>query len=151
MNATALKSLTAMLLCFVVCVSNSLSQESTGSPEAQEQPLTPVEARQQVGKEIVVLMKPAAIKDRLEWRGEIYIDSETNFRDEKNFAIVITEKGANRFKEIGIKDPAKHLENQEIRAKGVVKEVQGIPRIEINDPKQISIAEKAAIAPNADK
>jgi len=87
-------------------------------------------------------MRPAVIKDRLENRGEIYIDSEKDFRDEKNFAVVITEKGANRFKEKGIKDPAKHFEDREIRAKGIVKVVQSVPRIEIDDPDQIAIVEE---------
>ena len=107
----------------------------------EETPLTPVEARKQVGKTIEVQMKPAVIKDRLEKRGEIYMDSEKDFRDEKNFAVVITEKGANRFKEKGIKDPAKHFEDKEIRAKGLVTEVQCVPRIEVDDPDQISIVE----------
>jgi DNA/RNA endonuclease YhcR with UshA esterase domain len=107
-----------------------------------EKPLTPVEARKQVGKKIEVQLKPAVIKDRLEKRGEIYMDSEKDFRDEKNFAIVITEKGANRFKEKGIKDPAKHFDEKEIRVKGLVTEVQGVPRIEVDDPDQISIVEK---------
>jgi DNA/RNA endonuclease YhcR with UshA esterase domain len=107
-----------------------------------EKPLTPVEARKQVGNKVEVQMKPAVIKDRLEKRGEIYMDSEKDFKDEKNFAVVITEKGANRFKEKGIKDPAKHFEDKEIRAKGTVTEVQGVPRIEIDDPDQISLVEK---------
>lgn len=107
----------------------------------EDRPLTPIEARKQVGNKIEVQMKPAVIKDRLENRGEIYMDSEKDFRDEKNFAVVITEKGANRFKEKGIKDPAKHFEDKEIRAKGIVKVVQSVPRIEVDDPDQISIVE----------
>ena len=33
------------------------------------------------------------IKDRLEKRGEIYLDAEEDFKDEKNFAVVITKAG----------------------------------------------------------
>jgi len=107
----------------------------------EDRPFTPIEAGKQVGNKIEVQMRPAVIKDRLENRGEIYMDSEKDFRDEKNFAVVITEKGANRFKEKGIKDPAKHFEDKEIRAKGIVKVVQSVPRIEVDDPDQISIVE----------
>jgi DNA/RNA endonuclease YhcR with UshA esterase domain len=128
-----------LISSFLICVLGSLSDVSGVS---EEKPLTPVEARKQVGKKIEVQMKPAVIKDRLEKRGEIYMDSEKDFRDEKNFAIVITEKGANRFKEKGIKDPAKHFDEKEIRVKGLVTEVQGVPRIEVDDPDQISIVEK---------
>ena len=113
-----------------------------GAKAADDPPLTPVEARKQVGKKIEVQMKPVVIKDRLENRGEIYMDSEKDFRDEKNFAVVITEKGANRFKAKGIKDLAKHFGDKEIRAKGLVLEVQGVPRIEVDDPEQIKIVEK---------
>lgn len=70
------------------------------------------------------------------------MDSEKDYRDEKNFAVVITEKGANRFIAKGIKDPAKHFEDKVIRAKGLVIEVQGVPRIEVDEPEQITIVEK---------
>jgi DNA/RNA endonuclease YhcR with UshA esterase domain len=122
-----------------ICLLGVLSHSSGAS---EDKPLTPVEARKQVGKKVEVQMKPAVIKDRLEKRGEIYMDSEKDFRDEKNFAVVITEKGANRFKEKGIKDLAKHFEDKEIRVKGLVTEVQGVPRIEVDDPDQISIVDK---------
>ncbi len=133
------KRIVLMASSLLICLLGVLSYSSGAS---EDKPLTPVEARKQIGKKIEVQMKPAVIKDRLEKRGEIYMDSEKDFRDEKNFAIVITEKGANRFKEKGIKDPAKHFDEKEIRVKGLVSEVQGVPRIEVDDPDQISIVEK---------
>ena len=70
-------------------------------------PLTPVEARKQVGKEITVKMEVKTAKNRLEKRGEIYLDAEEDFKDEKNFAVVITKKGAASLKEAaGLADPA---------------------------------------------
>src|SRR4029077_14126103 len=51
----------------------------------KEKALSAVEARKQVGKEITVKIEVKAAKDRLEKRGEIYLDAEENFRDEKNF------------------------------------------------------------------
>ena len=59
-----------------------------------EGPLTPVEARQKVGQTITVQMTVQVAKDRLEIRGEIYLDAEPDFRDAKNFAVVITKTGA---------------------------------------------------------
>jgi DNA/RNA endonuclease YhcR with UshA esterase domain len=106
----------------------------------EEKPLSPVEARKQVGKEITVKMEVKAAKDRLEKRGEIYLDAEENFKDEKNFAVVVTKKGAASLKEAGITDPADHFRGKTITAKGVVKEVDGVPRIEIDDAKQIAIS-----------
>ncbi len=103
----------------------------------ETKPLGPVEARKQVGKEITVKMEVKAAKDRLEKRGEIYLDSEEDFKDEKNFAVVITKKGAASLKDSGIADPADHFKGKTITAKGTVKEVDGVPRIEIDDAKQI--------------
>jgi DNA/RNA endonuclease YhcR with UshA esterase domain len=108
----------------------------------EEKPLSPTEARKQVGKEIIVQMEVRAAKNRLERRGEIYLDAEDDFRDSKNFAIVITKKGAAKFKEAGIDDPAEHFRGKIVRAKGTVKEVQEVPRIEIDDPAQLKIVEK---------
>jgi DNA/RNA endonuclease YhcR with UshA esterase domain len=114
----------------------------TASAAAEDKPLTPVEARKQVGKEITVKMEVKAAKDRLEKRGEIYLDAEEDFKDEKNFAVVITKKGAASLKAAGVADPAEHFKGKTITAKGTVKEVDGVPRIEIDDAKQIAITGK---------
>jgi len=108
---------------------------------AGEKPLTPVEARKKVGEKITVEMTVQAAKDRLEKRGEIYLDSETDFRDEKNFAVVITKAGAASLKEAGVANPAEHYKDKKIRATGTVKEVDKVPRIEIDDAKQIRLAD----------
>jgi hypothetical protein len=109
---------------------------------ADDKPLTPVEARKKIGEMITVEMTVQAAKDRLEKRGEIYLDAELDFKDEKNFAIVITKKGAASLKDAGIENPAEHFKDKKIRATGTVKEVDKVPRIEIDDAKQIKIAEE---------
>ena len=104
--------------------------------------LTPVEARKKVGEKITVEMTVKAAKDRLTKRGEIYLDAEKDFRDEKNFAVVITKAGAASLKKAGIANPAQHFKDKKIRATGSVKEVEKVPRIEIDDAKQIAVVEK---------
>jgi len=108
--------------------------------DPDKKPLTPIEARKQIGKKITVEMTVKASKNALSKRGEIYLDSEENFRDENNFAVVITKKGAASLEADGIYDPAGHFLNKAIRANGTVKEVDNIPRIEIDDAKQIRLA-----------
>jgi hypothetical protein len=108
---------------------------------ADEKALTPVEARKKVDSTITVEMTVQAAKDRLEKRGEIYLDAESDFHDEKNFAVVITKAGAAKLKEAGIDNPAEHFKGKKIRATGTVKEVDKVPRIEIDDAKQIRIVE----------
>jgi hypothetical protein len=105
-------------------------------------PLGPVEARKKVGSKIVVEMEVKTTKDRLEKRGEIYLDAEENFKDEKNFAVVITKKGAASLKSAGIDESAYYYKAKTIRATGEVKEVDGVPRIEIDDAWQIKVVGK---------
>jgi hypothetical protein len=107
-----------------------------------DRPLSPVQARKMVGETITVEMMVKATKDRLEMNGEIYLDSETYFRDEKNFAIVITRICAARLKEDGIDAPANHFKGKTIRASGEVRLVQGVFRIEIDDARQIRILDQ---------
>jgi hypothetical protein len=104
--------------------------------------LTPIEARKKVGEKITLEMTVRTTKDRLEKRGEIYLDSELDFRDAKNFAVVITKMGAASLKAAGIENPAEHFKDKKIRATGLVKEVDKIPRIEIADSKQIRLVER---------
>lgn len=105
-------------------------------------PLDPAAARTRTGQEVRVRMAVATAKDRLEKRGEIYLDSEADFKDPKNFAVVITNKGAAALKAAGIENPADHFDKKTIEAKGAVKEVDGVPRIEIDSPDQIALVKK---------
>lgn len=107
----------------------------------EEVPLGPVKAREKVGSSVTVQMMVATTKDRLEKRGEIYLDSCEDFQDEKNFAVVITVAGAASLRAAGITDPASHYANKTIRATGTVKEVDDVPRIEIDEARQIQIVD----------
>jgi hypothetical protein len=122
------------LVVAVACVAAS-------ARAAEDKPLTPVEARKKVGEKVTVEMTARAAKDRLEKRGEIYLDAEEDFRDEKNFAVVITRAGAASFKEAGIDDPAAHFKGKKLRATGTVKEVDKVPRIEVDDAKQVRLVD----------
>jgi hypothetical protein len=75
-------------------------------------PLTAPEARKKVGETVTVEMKVQAAKDRLEKRGEIYLDAEPDFRDPQNFAVVITKAGAASLKAAGIDNPADHFRDK---------------------------------------
>jgi hypothetical protein len=107
-----------------------------------DKPLTPVEARKKIGSKVTVQMEVKTAKDRLEKRGEIYLDAEEDFKSEKNFAVVITKTGATSLKDAGITDPADRYKGKTIRATGTVKEVDGVPRIEIDKAEQIKVVEK---------
>ena len=122
-----------LLICGVAVV--KISADET-------KPLAPAEAIKKVNEKVTVEMVVKASKNRLEKRGEIYLDSEQDFRDEKNLAIVITKTAAPRFKEAGIADPAAHFKGKTIRVQGTVILKDDRPRIEVDEPKQIRIVEK---------
>ena len=92
----------------VVLIIGVVALPSLAAAEEKLKEHTPTEARKAIGKEITVHMKVVSAKDRLEKRGEIYLDSQEDFKDEKNFAVVITRKGAESLKAAGIADPAQH-------------------------------------------
>ena len=110
--------------------------------EPVPKPLTPVEARKKVGESIQVEFTVKGAKDRLEKRGEIYLDAELDFRDEKNFAAVINREGAFHFENKGVKDFEQHFRGKTIRVKGVVTVVDEVPRIEISDSNQLEFVEQ---------
>jgi hypothetical protein len=109
------------------------------SDQGNDKPLSPEEAIKKVNKKVTVEMLVKASKNRLEKRGEIYLDSEADFHDPKNLGIVITKAGAAKFAEAGIKEPASHFKNKTIRVTGTVVIKDKLPRIEVDDPKQIVI------------
>jgi hypothetical protein len=113
-------------------------QPSSGDPK----PITPVEAIKKVDQEVVVQMLVKATKNALEHRGEIFLDSEVDFRDEKNLGVVVTKVGAAKLKQGGVDDPAVHFKDKIIRVKGKVIIKEERPRIEVDDPKQIQIVKK---------
>jgi DNA/RNA endonuclease YhcR with UshA esterase domain len=128
------------LCCFSIVTMLLLAGLAFG--DDKDKPLSPTDARKAIGKEITVQMEVKAAKDRLEIRGEIYLDSEEDFKNDKNFAVIITRKGAASLKGAGITEPADHFKGKIIRAMGMVSEVDGVPRIEIDDAKQIALAKE---------
>src|SRR3974377_15234 len=106
---------------------------SAGSQD--EKPLTSVEAIKKVNKKVLVQMQVRAAKNRLEKRGEIYLDSEEDFRDEKNLGNLLTKIGVEKCKKKGVDDPAVHFKGKIIRVRGTVIIKENRPRIEVDEPK----------------
>ncbi len=103
-------------------------------------PIDGITARKLIGDEVTVKLKIVTGKDRLEKRGEIYLDSQEDFKSEKNFAIVINKDGAKSLKSAGIDDPAVHYVNKTLIVTGKVTVVDDVPRIEVTEAKQIEVA-----------
>jgi hypothetical protein len=91
---------------------------------------------------ITVEMTVKSSKNALAGHQEIYLDSEENFRDEKNLAVVISAAGAAKFKDAGIDDPAAHFKGKTIRVTGTITVQENRPRIVVEDPRQIRVVAK---------
>lgn len=91
---------------------------------------------------VSVEMTVKSSKNALARRMEIYLDSEEDFRDEKNLAVVISAAGAAKFKDAGIDDPAALFKGKTIRVTGIVVVHENRPRIVVEDPRQISVVTK---------
>jgi DNA/RNA endonuclease YhcR with UshA esterase domain len=126
---------TALLLPALVA-SAAMTRAGDGKP------LTAAEAIKKVNEKVTVQMEVKAAKDRLERRGEVYLDSEEDFHDEKNLGVVVTRAGAAKLKKAGIGDPAGHFKGKTIRVTGTVIIKEKRPRIEVDDPGQIKVVEK---------
>lgn len=131
-----LRIATALLLAFVF-TSPLMAQDA-----AAEKPLTAVEARAKAGEMVYVELTIQSAKNFLADRGAIYLDSEKNFRDEKNIAITITKAGAADLKKAGIDDPAEHFKGKTVRVRGTLNLKDKVARIEVKEAKQIELATK---------
>jgi DNA/RNA endonuclease YhcR with UshA esterase domain len=105
----------------------------------EDKPLSPVEARKRINERVTVEMLVRASKNRLEKHKEIYLDSELNFRDRRNLAVVLSAAGAAKFKAAGVEEPAGYFKGKTIRATGTVTVHDGVPRIVVDDPRQIRL------------
>jgi hypothetical protein len=74
-------------------------------------------------------------------RMEYYLDSEEDFRDEKNFAVVISYDHADLFKKAGIEDPAAYYMGKKLRVTGKVIRENDQTRIRIENPDQIKVVD----------
>jgi hypothetical protein len=98
------------------------------------------EARSHVGEECTAQMTVKASKNAAP-RRIYFLDSEEDFRDEKNLAVIISYDHADKFREAGIADPAEHYHGKTIQVTGkVIAEDEQI-RIHVEDPKQIKVVE----------
>ena len=113
-----------------------------GGDSPQDKPLPPEDAIKRVNETVMVQMVVKASKNRLEKRGEIYLDSEQDFRDPKNLGVVINRQGAAKFKDAGIAEPAQHFKGKIIRVTGTVMKENELYRLMVEDPKQIQIVVK---------
>ena len=102
-------------------------------------PLSAPEARTRINERVTVEMPVRAAKD-CQRCSLMFLDSEEDHHDAKNFAVAVTEIGKAKFREARIADPAGHFEGKTIRVTGLVIVKDNQPQIEVDDPGQIEVA-----------
>jgi hypothetical protein len=100
--------------------------------------MTAEEAINRVGEGVTVEMLVQRTKC-CTGSSQVFLDSETSYRDPKNLGVVVTESGRAKFAEAGIDDPTAHFKGKTIRVHGTVIRKEKGPYIEVSDPSQIEL------------
>ena len=101
-------------------------------------PLSPPEARTRINEQVTVEMPVKAAKN-CQRCSLMFLDSEEDHHDPKNFAVAVTENGRGKYKEAKIHDPAGHFKGKTVRVTGVVTVKDKQPQIEVDDPRHIEV------------
>jgi len=99
-------------------------------------PLSAPEARTRINEQVTVEMPVKAAKN-CQRCSLMFLDSEEDHHDPKNFAVAVTETGKRKFREAKIDDPAGHFKGKTIQVTGLVTLKDNQPQIEVDDPRQI--------------
>src|SRR6516164_942718 len=101
-------------------------------------PLSAPDARTRINEWVTVEMTVKAAKN-CQRCSLMFLDSEEDHHDPKNFAVAVTDSGKARFREAQIADPAGHFKGKTIRVTGMVIVKDSQPQIEVDDPGQIEV------------
>ena len=99
-------------------------------------PLSAPEARTRINEQVTVEMLVKAAKN-CQRCSLMFLDSEEDHHDPKNFAVAITDTGKGKYREVKIDDPTGHFKGKAIRVTGLVTLKGDQPQIEVDDPNQI--------------
>ncbi len=109
--------------------------------KAKSRVIPAAEAHTHVGEVGTFAMTVRSSKDAAAHE-EIYLDSEEDFHDEKNLALVISYDDLPAFRAAGIRAPAEYFLNKTIHVTGQVIHENDQTRIRVEDPKKIQLVEE---------
>ena len=121
----------------------ALSSSAWADEPAAKATIAAADARDHVGETCTVELTVRLSKNAAPPR-EYYLDSEKDFRDEKNLAVVISYDHADLFKKAGIDDPSAHYKGKTLRVTGKIIREKDQTRIRVEDPKQITLVDDKA-------
>ncbi|MCS6976719.1 MAG: hypothetical protein NZM31_06865 [Gemmatales bacterium] len=109
---------------------------------AEEKPISVEEAGKKVGQEVTVEMQVKSVGETRSGNKLFFLNSEENFRSDKNFTIVIDGKLQEKFAKAGVADPKTFYHRKTIRVTGKVTLYQNKPQIRVEGPEQIEVVKK---------
>jgi hypothetical protein len=133
-------SITLLFATASVALANAGPPRSADDGKTKEKIIPAAEIRSHVGKECTAEMTVKTSKNAVP-RRTYFLDSEEDFHDEKNLAVVISYDHIAKFQEAGIDNPAEYYKAKRIRVTGKVIEEDDQVRIRVDDPKQIKLVE----------
>ncbi len=104
-------------------------------------PLTTAEAAKKVNQKCTVVMDVKST-GRTRRGARLFLNSEANYKSDKNFVVVIDKQDVPKFKKAGIADPLAHFKGKAVRVTGTVILYNGKPQIKVDDPGQIKVVDK---------
>ena len=117
---------------------------SLATAAAQEpQPISPEEALKRVNQEVAVRMQVKSTGGNT----ARFLNSQPDFRNDKNFAVFIPHLALASFQKAGIADPGQHFKNKTILVTGNVVLSQERPVLRVENPNQIKIVDNAPAIP----
>jgi hypothetical protein len=102
----------------------------------ESKPIGPAEAAKKIDEEVTVQMqvKSATLRD-----GTCYLNSEEDFKDDKNFTLYLDKGALAKFGEAKIEDPAAHFKGKTIQVTGKVTLYRNRPQIKVTGPNVIKV------------
>jgi len=109
------------------------------SAAADPEAVTPAEAAKKVNEQVTLQMevKSAALRS-----GVCFLNSEEDFKDDKNFTVFIDKDALAKFKEAKIDDLAAHFKGKTIKVTGKVTLYQERPEIKVSGPDDVKVVDK---------
>ena len=105
---------------------------------AEPTPITPAEAAKKINETVLVELEVKSTGGN----NNVYLNSEEDFKDAKNFTIFIAKDNLPKFQKAGIDDPMAYYEKKKIQVSGKVVLEQKKPWIHVTQPDQIKVVAK---------
>jgi DNA/RNA endonuclease YhcR with UshA esterase domain len=114
------------------------SHHTSWAADPPAKPITPAEAAKKVNEKVTVEMEVKSTGGK-----EVnFLNSESDFKDAKNFTIFIPEAALETFKKAKIDDPKTYYKGKTVRVTGTVTLYREKPQIKVEDAVQIEVVEK---------